>query len=51
MGGGGSTSGGPFLLLVDGTSVLLLANGTDKLLITGAAPSIISAITYYFLGF
>lgn len=41
MGGGrsGGVVPGPFLLLVDGTSVLLLANGTDKLLITGVAPA------------
>ena len=38
LGGGGATTGGPFLLKVDGASLVLLANGTDKLLITGAAP-------------
>jgi len=50
-GGGGTSAGGPFLLKVDGTSLVLLANGTDKLLITGVTPSIVSAITYYLLGF
>ena len=40
MGANGKPSGGgPFLLLVNGSSELLLANGTDKLLITGQAPS------------
>ena len=35
----GGTVGGPFLLKVDGASLILLANGTDKLLITGTSPA------------
>lgn len=39
LGGSSGSTGGPFLLKVDGSSLVLLANGTDKLLITGASPA------------
>lgn len=51
LGGGGATTGGPFLLLVDTISILLLTNGTDKLLITGVTPSSTYVPTYHILGF
>lgn len=49
LGGGGSSHGGPFLLLVDGVSKVLLA-ATGRLKIVGAASGAYVP-TYYFLGF